>query len=98
MSNPSKDISPYAVGLLLLTGLVGVFLVPYQIAALMEGWSLSAATAGLLGMVELAAMSLSSILVLPAARSVPLSRLAVVGLAVAVVGEASTFFIGQVWV
>ena len=97
MSTPSKDISPYAVGPLLLTGLVGVFLVPYQIAALMEAWHLSAATAGLLGMVELAAMSLSSILILSVARRFSLHRLTIVGLAIAVAGEASTFFIGHVW-
>lgn len=97
MSTPPKDISPYAVGLLLLTGLIGVFLVPYQIGALMQGWGLSAGTAGLLGMAELAAMSLTSILILPASRKIPLHRLVVVGLAIAVAGEASTFFIGQVW-
>lgn len=97
MSIPPKDISPYAVGLLLLTGLVGVFLVPYQIGALMQGWGLSAVTAGLLGMAELAAMSLTSILILPASRKISLHRLVVMGLAIAVAAEASTFFIGHVW-
>jgi predicted MFS family arabinose efflux permease len=98
MSTQSKDISPYAVGPLLFTGQVGVFMVPYEIAALMDGWGLSAATAGLLGMVELAAMSLSSILIMPAAKRIPLHRIAVAGLAVAVAGEASTPFIGHLWV
>jgi predicted MFS family arabinose efflux permease len=95
MSTPSKDISAYAAGPLLFTGLVGVFMVPYEIAALIDGWGLSAATAGLLGMVELAAMSLSS-MIMPAARRIPLHRMAVVGLAVAVAGEASTFFISEI--
>jgi MFS family permease len=97
MSTPSTDISPYAVGPLLLTGLAGVFMVPYEIAALMDGWSLSATTAGLLGMVELAAMSLTSIVTIPAAGTASLHRIAIVGLAIALVGEASTFFIGNLW-
>jgi MFS family permease len=97
MSTPSKDISPYAVGPLLVTGLIGVFMVPYEIAALMDGWGLSAATAGLLGMVELAAMSLSSILIMPLARRISLHQIAVVGLILAVAGEASTSLIGHLW-
>jgi MFS family permease len=97
MSTQSKGISPYAVGPLLVTGIVGVFLVPYQIAALMDGFGLSAAASGLLGMVELAAMSLTSILIMPAVRRMPLHRMALAGLAIAVAGEASTFFIGHVW-
>jgi len=97
MSTPSKDITPYAAGPLLFTGLVGVFMVPYEIAALMDGWGLSAAASGFLGMVELASMSLTSILIIPAARRIPLHRIAVVGLAVAVAGETSTSLIGHLW-
>jgi predicted MFS family arabinose efflux permease len=97
MSTPSKDISPYAAGPLLFTGLIGVFMVPYEIAALMDGWGLSAATSGVLGMVELAAMSLSSMLIMPAARKITLHHIAVVGLAVAVAGETSTFFLDHLW-
>lgn len=98
MSTASKDISPYAVGPLLFTGLVGVFMVPYEIAALMDGWRLSAATAGLLGTAELAAMSISSIFIMRIAGSRSLRQIAAVGFAIAIAGEVSTSFIDHLWV
>lgn len=97
MSTPSKDISPFAVGPLLFTGLVGVFMVPYEIAALMDGWGLSAATAGLLGTAELAAMSLTSIFIMRIAGTHSLRQIAAVGFMIAIAGEVTTSFIDHLW-
>jgi predicted MFS family arabinose efflux permease len=72
-------------------------MVPYQIGALMDGRGLSAGTGGLLGTAELAAMSLTAILIVPATRRIALHRLAIVGVALAAVGEASTSVVGPLW-
>ena len=97
MSTPRKDISPYAVGPLIFTGQLGVFMVPYEIGALMDGRGLSAGASGLLGTAELAAMSLTSILIVPATRRIALHRLTIAGLVLAGLGEISTAAARPLW-
>jgi hypothetical protein len=48
---------------LLFIGIIGVVMVPYQVGALIDGLHISAVMSGLLGTAELAAMSLTSILI-----------------------------------
>jgi predicted MFS family arabinose efflux permease len=73
-------------------------MVPFQIGALIDGLRLSAGSSSLLGTAELLAMSLTSILVAPVMRRMPLERLALMGIVLAVVGEAATAFVRNLWV
>jgi hypothetical protein len=97
MSTTRRDISPFAAGPLLFTGQMGVFVVPYEVGAFMDGRGLSAGTSGLLGMAELAAMSMTAILIVPVTHRIALHQLTIVGLAVAVIGEILTMAVASLW-
>ena len=86
-----------ATGSLLFVGLIGVFAVPFQIGALIDGPKLSATLAGVLGTAELAAMSLTSILIAPVLGRIPLRWCALAGIGLAVVGEGSTALTANTW-
>jgi predicted MFS family arabinose efflux permease len=98
MSPPAKTIRFYTVGPLLFVGLVSVFMVPFQIGALMDGLKLSAGVSSLLGTAELLAMSLTSILIAPVIGRIPLNWLALAGIALAVAGEIATACVSSLWV
>ena len=98
MPTPAQNIRFYTVGPLLFAGLVSVFMVPFQIGALMDGLKLSAGTSSLLGTAELLAMSLTSILIVPVMERIQLRRLALAGIALAVAGEVSTASVSELWV
>jgi predicted MFS family arabinose efflux permease len=92
------EITSYAAGSLLFAGLVGVFMVPFQLGALMDGLKLSAGLSSILGTAELAAMSLTSILIVPAMQKIGLRRLALIGIALAVAGEITTSAVSNLWI
>ncbi len=76
-----------ALGLGLFSGSIGIYFVPVQIGALIEGLKLSESTAGLMGALEVACMSLTAIVISPRLLHWSKSRTAIVGVIVAAVAQ-----------
>ncbi len=81
-----------AIGVGLFAGSLGIYMVPLQIGALIEGAGLAESRAGLLGAVEVAAMSLTAIIISPLLSSWSRSRTALLGVLFAAACELMTAF------
>lgn len=82
-----------ALGFGLFSGSIGVYFVPVQIGALIDGLSLNESTAGLMGAVEIACMSLTAIVISPRLIHWSKSRTATVGVILAATAQALTSLI-----
>ena len=85
-----------ALGVGLFTGSMGVYLVPIQIGALIDGLQLSESESGLLGAVEVASMSLTAIAISSRLATWPRSRTAIYGVLLAALCEFFTGFVNSV--
>ena len=85
----------FIVGVAILNGNLGVYVVPFQIGAWMDGLHYSAAQSGLLGTVEIAAMSITAILVAPLMPRRSPASVAMVGAILAIVAQLVTAGIDQ---
>jgi MFS family permease len=83
------------VGVAILNGNLGVYAVPFQIGAWMDGLHFSASQSGLLGTVEIAAMSITAILVAPLMPRRSPASVAMAGAIVAIVAQLVTASIDQ---
>ena len=85
-----------ALGVGLFTGSMGVYLVPIQIGALIDGLQLSESETGLLGAVEVASMSLTAIAISSRLATWSRSRTAIYGVLLAALCEFFTGFVNSV--
>ena len=81
-----------AIGLALFSGSMGIYMVPIQIGALMDGLGFSASQAGVLGSLEVAAMSLTAIVAAPSLARWPLPAAAAFGALLAGICEILSGF------
>ena len=81
-----------AIGVGLFAGSLGIYMVPLQIGALIEGLGLAESRAGILGAAEVGAMSLTAIIISPFLSSWSRSRTAVLGVLFAAACELLTAF------
>lgn len=80
----------FAVGVAFTNANVGIYIVPFQIGAWMDGLQLSAVQSGLLGTLEIAAMSITAIIVAPTMSRWPRTNAAMVGALMAIAGQVLT--------
>ena len=85
----------FALGVSLFTGSLGIYMAPLQIGSLMDGLGLGESEAGLLGAIEVAAMSLTAIVISPWLSKWSRSRTAFVGIVFAAACELLTAFSNQ---
>lgn len=85
-----KPLLVLAVGVAFMNGNLGVYVVPFQIGAWMDGLQLSAAQSGLLGTLEIAAMSITAIVVAPLMPRWSHTKTAVTGALIAITAQAAT--------
>lgn len=85
-----------ALGVGLFSGSMGVYLVPIQIGALIDGLQLSESETGLLGAVEVASMSLTAIAISSRLATWSRSRTAIYGVLLAALCEFFTGFVNSV--
>ncbi len=85
-----KPLLVLAVGVAFMNGNLGVYVVPFQIGAWMDGLQLSAAQSGLLGTLEIAAMSLTAIVVAPIMPRWSHIKAAMTGALIAIAAQAAT--------
>lgn len=83
-----------AIGVALFSGSMGIYLVPIQIGALMDGLGFTASHAGVLGSLEVASMSLTAIAIAPSLARWPRSVVAATGAVLAGAGEIASGFAG----
>ena len=93
--SPIVPVSPWAVGALFFTGLIGVYVVPVQVGALIDGLHFSASRSGVLGTTEIASMSIASIAVAAVVARFSLARLALIGVGLAAVAELLTVILSN---
>ncbi|OGT79155.1 MAG: hypothetical protein A3H91_09575 [Gammaproteobacteria bacterium RIFCSPLOWO2_02_FULL_61_13] len=74
----------------MFAGSMGIYVVPFQIGALMDSLGLSAMQSGLLGTLEIGAMSITTLVLAPMLGRWPLSRVALGGGLLAAFGELLT--------
>jgi MFS family permease len=86
---------PLAVGALLFAALIGVYVAPVQVGALMDGLGLTAARSGFLGTMEIAAMSLTAIFTAPLLGRFSSARVVSGGLLLAAACECVSGFLGE---
>jgi predicted MFS family arabinose efflux permease len=79
-----------AVGVIFVNSFIGVYLVPFQIGVWMDGLQFSASRSGMLGTLEVATMSITSIVAAPRIVGFSLSKVAIAGLVVAVIAQVLT--------
>jgi predicted MFS family arabinose efflux permease len=94
-SKLASSLSVLAIGLGIFAGSFGVYFVPIQIGALIDGLGLSESQSGLLGAVEVGAMSLTAILIAPKLTTWSCSRTATYGVIFAAVCEILTGFVSS---
>ncbi len=80
----------FVIGVGLFSSFVGTYFVPLQIGAVIDGLGLTATQSGLLGAVEIAAMSLTAILIAPKLADWSLRRVAIGGALLAAACEIFT--------
>ncbi len=85
-----KQPSALTVGFGLFLGSLGIYMVPFQVGALMDGLGLAATQSGFLGTLEIGALSVTTLLLAPLLGRWPLSRVALWGGALAALGELMT--------
>lgn len=89
----SNAPSPWAVGALMFAALMGVYVAPVQVGALIDALKLTAGRSGFLGTAELAAMSITAIVVAPLLGRVSSARMVLAGLLLAAAFEGMTSLI-----
>lgn len=77
------------------TGNLGVYFVPFQVGALMDGLQVAASTAGMLGSAEVAMMGVTAIVASPRVAAWPFARVAVYGVLIAAGAELLSAFVGS---
>ena len=85
-----KPLLVLAVGVAFLNGNLGVYVIPFQIGAWMDGLLYSAAQSGVLGTLEIAAMSLTAIIVAPVMPRWSRTNAAMTGAVVAIAAQVIT--------
>ena len=85
-----KPLLVLAVGVAFLNGNLGGYVVPFQIGAWMDGLQYSAARSGMLGTLEIAAMSLTAIAVAPIMPRWSRTKAALTGAVVAIAAQLMT--------
>lgn len=86
------------MGVSLTIGSLGVWMAPFQIGALMDGLKFSASQSGLIGTVEIAAMSLTAILVTRLLTKWSCSQIAIFGALFAAVCQLVSAFVDDLTV
>lgn len=89
-SQSESKLLTLAVGVGIYVGGFGGYLVPIQIGAIVDGLGFSQSQTGLLGAVELAAMSITAILISPHLGRWPMGRVAMIGVVLAGLSEIFT--------
>jgi MFS family permease len=95
---PTLTVTPliiFVVGVAILNGNLGVYVVPFQIGAWMDGIHYSASQSGLLGTIEIAAMSVTAIVVAPLMLRRSPASVAKVGATIAIAAQLVTASIDQ---
>ncbi len=90
-----KPLLVVAVGVAFMNGNLGVYVVPFQIGAWMDGLQYSAAQSGVLGTLEIAAMSLTAIIVAPLMPRWSRANAAMAGAVVAIAAQVTTAGVDQ---
>jgi predicted MFS family arabinose efflux permease len=91
-AHTEEDSLALLIGVMAATaiGLAGSTAMPFLLGSLIEGLSLDAGAAGLLGSFELGAVSLVSLVIAPRVGRISRIRLALLGAAIAVVGHGAS--------
>ena len=85
-----------AVSIALFIGLMGVYTVPLQIGIFVDGRGIDEASAGYLGAIELASLSIVTMLLGLVISRTPLAKLAIFGVLVSAAAQIITVFISDV--
>lgn len=86
-----------ALGVGIFAGSIGIYTVPLQIGALIDSLQLTASETGLLGAIEIAAMSLTMMLISPLLTRFSLRNIAWYGVVFASLSQFSTAFANSYW-